>query len=613
MIEKLGKYEIVEKIGVGGFGTVYRGRDPFIKRTVAVKTCQSEDEEIKKRFFREAELSGNLHHRNITTIYDFGVQDGIPYIVQEYLTGEDLDKMIKRGDVIPLARKLEILMDVCEGLAYAHAAGIIHRDIKPSNIRILQDGAVKIMDFGIAKSFQSESTLTQTGITLGTAAYLAPEQIRGEAVDPRTDIFSLGVLAYELLTGQKPFRGEHISTVLFKILNEKPDPVSRQNPEIPPSVDRAVEKAIEKSPPNRYESVTEFRRDLAAIVKQIPGTMEVTGATAIRPALSETPTMRSVPPPESAGAGITPPSGALARAPMPSDATPSGARRNVSLELMDFRDPNAAEEPAPAPAAAGTAPLAIEPPKTGTSQAAIFGIVLAVLAAGGGAYWYFAMRPSAAPPLAAAAKPPQPAASPEAPAVPPPPPAAAEKKPEPKAESAASAPEPKPEARETAPEPRPAPKEAEAAPKPAAPRKLPVSFSTTPSATLFVDGKEIGETVPRKTLKLDEGKHTLRFELEDGTTFEQAFEVEKGGQDSYFHQFPVGSILVTAGPEWKGAKVLVDSKLRGKIPLAGVLMASPGTHEIAVIADGIPPVLKNVKVEANHREEVHIAAPEKAP
>jgi serine/threonine-protein kinase len=606
MIEKLGKYEIVEKIGVGGFGTVYRGRDPFIKRTVAVKTCQSEDEEIKKRFFREAELSGNLHHRNITTIYDFGVQDGIPYIVQEYLTGEYLDKMIKRGDAIPLARKLEILMDVCEGLGYAHAAGIIHRDIKPSNIRILQDGAVKIMDFGIAKSFQSESTLTQTGITLGTAAYLAPEQIRGEAVDPRTDIFSLGVLAYELLTGQKPFRGEHISTVLFKILNEKPDPVSRQNSEIPPSVDRAVEKAIEKSPPNRYESVAEFKRDLAMIVKQIPAG-DVTGATAIRPALVDTPVVRPFPASESAGAGITPPSGALARSPLPPDATPSGARRNVSLELMDFRDPNAVEEPAPpAAAASGTAPVAVAPAPRGTSQGAVFGIVLAVLAIGGGAYWYFAMRPKAAP-APAAVRPPAPAA-PAAPSIPPPP-AAAEKKPETKPEAKTETKGEKTEA--------PAPKEKKEEPakaaEPAAPRKFPVSFSTTPSATLYLDGKEVGETVPRKAVKLEEGKHTLRFELEDGTTFEQPFQVGKGEPDSYFHQFPVGSILVTAGPEWKGAKVLVDSKLRGRIPLSGVLMASPGTHEIAVIGDGIPPVLKNIKVEANHREEVHIASPEKAP
>jgi len=613
MIEKLGKYEIVEKIGVGGFGTVYRGRDPFIKRTVAVKTCQSEDEEIKKRFFREAELSGNLHHRNITTIYDFGVQDGIPYIVQEYLTGEDLDKMIKRGDVIPLARRLEILMDICEGLGYAHAAGIIHRDIKPSNIRILQDGAVKIMDFGIAKSFQSESNLTQTGITLGTAAYLAPEQIRCEAVDPRTDIFSLGVLAYELLTGQKPFRGEHISTVLFKILNERPDPVSRQNPEIPASVDRAVEKSIEKAPPNRYESVAEFKRDLAAIVKQIPAAGaaagELTGATAIRPALVDPSGGRPAASSESAGAGITPPSGALARSPSP-DVTPSGSRRNVSLELMDFRDPNAVEEAAPPPPVAAPVAVASAPAPAGTSHGKIFAAVVAVLVLGGGAYWYFGMRPEATPPPVAAPPPARPTRAAPPPA---PPPATAEKKPEARSATNTGT---KAESKPATPAEKSAKKEETAAAKssePAAPRKLPISFSTTPSATLYVDGEQIGETVPRKTLKLDEGKHALRFELEDGTTFEQAFVVGRGEQDSYFHQFPIGSILVTAGPEWKGAKVLVDSKLRGRIPLSGVLMASPGAHEVAVIADGIPPVLKNIKVEANHREEVRIPSPEKTP
>jgi serine/threonine protein kinase len=180
MLTQVGKYQIVEKIGVGGFGIVYKGRDPFIKRAVAIKTCQSTEEEIKKRFFREAEFAGNLHHRNVTTIYDFGVtDDGTPYIVQEFLTGDDLDKIIKRREPMSLKRKVRILLDVCEGLGYAHGAGIIHRDIKPSNIRVLDDESVKIMDFGIAKSMVSESTLTQTGITLGTASYLAPEQIRG--------------------------------------------------------------------------------------------------------------------------------------------------------------------------------------------------------------------------------------------------------------------------------------------------------------------------------------------------------------------------------------------------------------------------------------------------
>ena len=207
MLTQVGKYQIVEKIGVGGFGTVYKGRDPFIKRSVAIKTCQSDEDEIKKRFFREAEFAGNLHHRNVTTIYDFGVtEDGTPYIVQEFLTGDDLDKAIKKKEPLSLSRKLQILIDVCDGLGYAHSTGIIHRDIKPSNIRILDDGSVKIMDFGIAKSMVSPSTLTQTGITLGTASYLAPEQIRGETLDARTDIFSLGVLAYELLTGRSRFR-----------------------------------------------------------------------------------------------------------------------------------------------------------------------------------------------------------------------------------------------------------------------------------------------------------------------------------------------------------------------------------------------------------------------
>jgi serine/threonine protein kinase len=204
--EKIGKYEISEQIGTGGFGAVFKGRDPFIKRTVAVKTCQLNDPEIKSRFFREAELAGNLHHRNITTIYDFGVENDIPYIVQEFLTGEDLDRVIKRGEPLPLQRKVEILIAIAEGLHFAHQAHVIHRDIKPANIRILENGTIKIMDFGIAKSLQSESSLTQTGITLGTSAYLAPEQIRGETLDRRTDVFAVGVLAYVLLAYQKPFR-----------------------------------------------------------------------------------------------------------------------------------------------------------------------------------------------------------------------------------------------------------------------------------------------------------------------------------------------------------------------------------------------------------------------
>ncbi|HEV2064798.1 MAG TPA: serine/threonine-protein kinase [Thermoanaerobaculia bacterium] len=271
MADKIGKYEISEQIGVGGFGAVFKGRDPFIKRTVAIKTCQLNDEEVKSRFFREAELAGNLHHRNITTIYDFGVENGIPYIVQEFLTGEDLDKKIKKVEPLSIPRKVEILIAIAEGLGYAHRHSIIHRDIKPANIRVLEDGSVKIMDFGIAKSLATSSNLTQTGITLGTSAYLAPEQIRGDPLDGRTDIFALGILAYELFTNRKPFRGEHLSTVLYRILNEAPEPIQASNPEVPASLSAVVSRAIEKSPASRYPSMEALNQDLAGIYRQLTG------------------------------------------------------------------------------------------------------------------------------------------------------------------------------------------------------------------------------------------------------------------------------------------------------------------------------------------------------
>src|SRR5262245_13440545 len=406
MLDKIGKYEVSEQIGVGGFGAVYRGRDPFIKRTVAIKTCQVNDEEIKHRFFREAELAGNLHHRNITTIYDFGVENGTPYIVQEFLTGEDLDKKIKRGEPIAAARKVEILMAIADGLGYAHNASIVHRDVKPANVRILDDGTVKVMDFGIAKSLQTESNLTQTGITLGTSAYLAPEQIRGEAIDRRTDIFALGVLAYELLAYRKPFRGEHLSTVLYKILNETPEPIANVAPDAPPSLAAAVDRAMAKNPGDRYPTMEAFRKDLQVVYRELTG---ASGMFPIRP--SEPATVRTQRPNEdlettlatpSSGvspirANITPPSGALAR--VPSDATPvSGSR--PALELVNFRDPSAAEIPAEDQPTRRTSETQVAT-GVGKTRFAIFGGILVVIAAAAGAYLWMQRRSEPAKPLPA--------------------------------------------------------------------------------------------------------------------------------------------------------------------------------------------------------------------
>jgi len=162
-MEQIGKYSIVGQIGTGGFGVVYEGRDPFLKRRVAIKTCSSDEPDIRDRFFREAEIAGNLQHRNIVTVHDFGVQDGIPFLVQEYLSGEDLDRLVARREALSPARRVEILAQAARGLEYAHSKGVIHRDIKPGNIRVTDEGLVKIMDFGIAKLSNVASHLTRSG------------------------------------------------------------------------------------------------------------------------------------------------------------------------------------------------------------------------------------------------------------------------------------------------------------------------------------------------------------------------------------------------------------------------------------------------------------------
>ncbi|MCP4660161.1 MAG: serine/threonine protein kinase [bacterium] len=267
-MKNIGKYEVVERIGVGGFGEVYKAYDPFIKRNVAVKTCNSDEQEVRNRFFQEAEIAGNLHHRNITTVYDFGIQDTLPYLIQEYLSGEDLDRKIKRRDFLPFPEKLYYMLQIARGMAYAHSKGVIHRDIKPANIRILEDGTAKIMDFGIAKLAQQETGLTQTGMTLGTAAYLAPEQIRGDPVNHRTDVFSFGVLAYELITYGRPFQGEQISAVLYQILNHEPKPIRDNVTNAPPEIVDLINRCLHKEPAQRFESGSELLKELELIQKK---------------------------------------------------------------------------------------------------------------------------------------------------------------------------------------------------------------------------------------------------------------------------------------------------------------------------------------------------------
>ncbi|MEP6801308.1 MAG: protein kinase [Acidobacteriota bacterium] len=269
---KIGKYEVVSKIGAGGFGTVYEAFDPLIQRKVAIKTCEVGSPEIRARTFQEAQLAGRLQHPNITTVYEFGVEDDVPFIVQEFLSGEDLDQLIVRGEPVLMADKLKILVGVALGLEYAHKAGVMHRDIKPANIRVLEGYAIKIMDFGIAKAANQETDITKAGVAVGSAGYMSPEQICGDPVDHRTDIFSFGLLAYELLTRQKAFRNETLFKLLEMIVKEEPTPLEEFAPDTPPALADIVRRCMRKDPSERFQTARELRDALLEVHEQVPST-----------------------------------------------------------------------------------------------------------------------------------------------------------------------------------------------------------------------------------------------------------------------------------------------------------------------------------------------------
>lgn len=266
-MERIGKYEIIAEIGRGGMGTVYQAHDPVIGREVAIKLILErafEDPQVRERFYREARSAGRLSHENITILYDVGEESGRPYLVMEYLTGSDLRKRM-RTDKLSIQQKIEIALQVARGLSYAHQHGIVHRDVKPDNIQVLDNGRVKIMDFGIARLGADTGTLTQTNTSIGTPRYMSPEQVRGAKVDGRSDIFSFGVVLYELLTGINPFEGEHITAVIYKILHAEPEPIRLEYGRLSDTVQQIVSKCLAKNPDQRYQSLDEVVRDLTAL------------------------------------------------------------------------------------------------------------------------------------------------------------------------------------------------------------------------------------------------------------------------------------------------------------------------------------------------------------
>lgn len=264
---KAGRYEILGELGRGGMGVVYRAKDPSIGRIVAVKVIQLSEEgtgmshaELVERFQTEARAAGLLTHPNIVVIYDVGESDGVYYITMELVNGKSLQSLLDSGEKFPIRRLLRIMEQVCSALQLAHDHRVVHRDIKPANIMLTGEDFVKITDFGTAQIMQYGAS--QQTSAIGTPGYMSPEQIKGNAVDGRTDIFSLGVMLYEITTGQKPFRGQDIATLLYQILNEEPIPPQKLNPDIPLGVASTILKAMSKSPYQRYENCRELLDDL---------------------------------------------------------------------------------------------------------------------------------------------------------------------------------------------------------------------------------------------------------------------------------------------------------------------------------------------------------------
>jgi serine/threonine protein kinase len=278
LISSLGRYEVLGELGQGAMGVVYKARDPLIDRVVAIKTinlslAMDEKEEYEGRFYQEAKAAGRLNHPNIVTIYDVGKSGDVAYIAMELLEGRELRDIMNEGALLPIDQVLNIVAQVAQGLAYAHEHEIVHRDVKPSNIMVIRDGHVKITDFGIAR-MASSSVRTQTGMVLGSPKYMSPEQVMGKTIDQRSDIFSLGVMLYEMLTGQAPFDGENVNAIMYQTLNAIPTPPSILNPAVPEMVNFIVAKALAKGMEDRYQNAKDFAVDLRTCRDTLPRSIQ---------------------------------------------------------------------------------------------------------------------------------------------------------------------------------------------------------------------------------------------------------------------------------------------------------------------------------------------------
>jgi eukaryotic-like serine/threonine-protein kinase len=311
------RYELEELVGTGGMSSVFRAHDRQLERRVAIKILHehyAEDPEYLERFRREARAVAKLSHPHIVTVIDRGNDGGRQFIVFEHVDGENLKELVLRAGRLSVGRALELALAVADGLAFAHDHGLVHRDVKPQNILLSSEGEVKVTDFGIARSLHMEHGVTQTGTVLGTGEYLAPEQASGKPVSPATDVYSLGVVLWELLAGDVPFVGENFVAVALRHVNEPPPPLRERRPDVSPRLDAAVQRALAKDPARRFPSMNGFAKELRACLAEAEG--------------------EGAPPPEDdlALTVVTPPT--HARAPARSRRRPARSRRHPFVYLL---------------------------------------------------------------------------------------------------------------------------------------------------------------------------------------------------------------------------------------------------------------------------------------
>ena len=368
-LDHIGKYRVVGTIGKGAMGEVYKAKDPLLNRYVAIKTIApalAADPDFRRRFQREAQSAAQLNHTNIVTVFDFGEEDGLTYMAMELLEGRDLKDAVRSRD-LRLGEKLSVMEQICDGLAFAHAKGVVHRDIKPGNIHLQPNGQVKILDFGLARL--GESDMTKTGTVMGTPHYMSPEQVRGQKADARSDVFSLGAVFYEMLSHHRPFEADSVHGVLFQILEQEPDPIRKWAPEVPAALVGVVERALAKDPAHRYADAGEMARGLADARDAIAGeTVVEDGGRGAATMFQAGDATVVEPSPAAAVRGAT----ALTLARTPARAAQSEMRRTVRP------DPTV-----------GGGPATQAPVGAGPSRALVLGGAAALLLAGtvGGVLW----------------------------------------------------------------------------------------------------------------------------------------------------------------------------------------------------------------------------------